>query len=125
MPSDFPFTDTSARFFTSPRSIQMRPSFPNQPAGAFTTFVYVPVPEKYFTPASGLSLQDESASNVILGGAPRPGWKATFQGPSNVASGVSLASGSTFEVSEVGLRKTTKTDPHGSRCKGTVVSPLA
>src|SRR5271157_50559 len=121
MPSGFPFTITSARFFTSPRSIHRCAPFLNQSADAWMVFLYVPVPEKYFTPASWLSLHDDSFSRVIDGGAPRSGWKLTFHGPSIVASCVSVTLGSVRAVSLVGSRNTTNTVPHGSRCNGTVV----
>ena len=56
-------------------------------------FVYVPMPEKYFTPGSSLSLQSERSSSVMESGAPRPGWNVTFHGPSTVVSWVFVASG--------------------------------
>jgi hypothetical protein len=55
--------------------------------------VYVPIPEKYLTPASVLSLHDESSSSVIDGGAPRSGGKLTFHGPSMIAIWVSVTLG--------------------------------
>src|SRR5438552_11196585 len=63
-PKDFPFTITSARFFTSPRSSHN--SFPgtNQLLSAIIVFVYVAVPEKYFMPASAFIVYDASLSNV-------------------------------------------------------------
>ncbi len=67
----------------------------------------------------------ESLSSVIDGGAPRPGWKLTFHGPSTSATFDSVSFGTVREVSLVALRNTTKTVPHGSRCSGTVVRPSA
>src|SRR5262245_48938693 len=59
MPSDFPFTMTSARFATSPKSNHIRSSSTftdrkfdlnsgDHDASALIVFVYVAVPEKYF-----------------------------------------------------------------------------
>src|SRR5262245_53824507 len=45
--SFLPLTVTTARFFTSPRSIQSREPFLNQSGDVCTAFVYVPTPEKY------------------------------------------------------------------------------
>jgi hypothetical protein len=61
--------------------------------GALTALVYVPVPEKNFTPTSELSLQDASLSSLMEGGAPRSGWKFTVHGPSIVASSVWITAG--------------------------------
>jgi hypothetical protein len=73
MPSGLPFMVTSAIFFTSPRSTIRRVPDWNQFFGASIEFVYVAVPEKYFTPDSALSDHDTSLSKVIRSGAPRPG----------------------------------------------------
>src|SRR5262249_41223415 len=62
---------------------------------------------------------------LMDGGAPRSAWKATFQGPSTARSCVSAGFGIVCDVSFVGLRNTTNTVPHGSRCSGTVVRPPA
>src|SRR6516165_2653082 len=58
-------------------------------------------------------------------GAPRPGWKATFHGPSIARSFDSFSAASVRVVWLVGLRKTTKTVPQGSSLSGTVVAPFA
>src|SRR5882724_3465624 len=81
----------------------------------------MPVPEKYFTPLSWLSLQEESLSITADAGAPRPGWKVTFQEPSTVVNCVSVIFGKSRDGAVTGLRNTTNTVPHGSRCNGTVV----
>src|SRR5262245_21637682 len=87
-------------------------------------FVYVAVPEKYYTPASALVLHDVSVSKVTLSGAPRPGWNATSHAPSTVVSAVSAVAGNVRSV-DAGFRNTTNTVPQGSRCSGTVVRPFA
>src|ERR1700733_4235761 len=125
MPSDLPLTVTSARFFTSPKSIHTCAPLRNHSAGALMVLVLVPVPEKYFTPASELSLHDDSVSSVIDDGAPQSGGKLTFHGPSTVVSCFSTTAGTVWLVSLVGFRKTTNTVPHGSSCSGTVVRPSA
>jgi hypothetical protein len=79
------------------------------------------VPEKYFTPVSEFSLQEAILSSVIEGGAPRSGWNVSFQGPSTVANSVVLCKDSVRVVAVEVLRKTTKTEPHGSSVIGTVV----
>src|SRR4051794_7204616 len=124
-PKGLPFTVTSARFFTSPRSSQRCEPLPNQSAGARMVFVYVPTPEKYLIPASVESGQEMSLSSVAEGGAPRSASKLTFHGPSTSATLDSVIFGRVCEVSLVVLRKTTNTVPHGSRCRGTVVRPSA
>src|SRR5438093_10212282 len=71
MPSDLPFTETSARFLTLPRSNHTRvPGFSHE-AGASIEFMYVAAPEKYFMPSSELSFQSLSFWKVAEGGAPR------------------------------------------------------
>src|ERR1035441_116321 len=125
MPKALPLTVTSARFLTSPMSIQTCEPFFSQSAFTSTVFVYVPDPEKYLTSASLLSLQDASLSSVIVGGAPRPGWKLTFHGPSTVATCFSVLAGSVKEVPLVALWKTTNTVPQGSSVRGIVVRPSA
>src|ERR1017187_4641218 len=125
MPKALPLTVTSARFLTSPMSIQTCEPFFSQSAFTSTVFVYVPDPEKYLTSASLLSLQDASLSSVIVGGAPRPGWKLTFHGPCNGATWFSVLAGSVKEVPLVALWKTTNTVPQGSSVRGIVVRPSA
>src|SRR5208337_2849273 len=56
-------------------------------------------------------LHEISLSTVTDAGAPRPGWKLTFQEPSTVASSVSTTLGKVREVSFVGVRNTTNTVP--------------
>src|SRR5579871_1345340 len=97
----------------------------SQSDGASIIFVYVPFPEKYLTPSSGLSLQEVSLSIVIFGGAPRFGSKLRSQGPSIVATVVSTVFDRLRDCVFAGLRKTTNTVSHGSRCNGTVVRPFA
>ena len=115
IPSGLPFTVTSARFLTSPKSIQRCAPGLNHSAGAWMVLVYVPTPEKYFTPGSVLSLHEASLSSVVDGGAPRSGWKLTFQAPSIVSSLLSIIVERVRELSLAGLRKTTNTVPQGSR----------
>src|ERR1700756_1113086 len=121
IPSGVPFTDTSARFFTSPRSSHTWAPLADQSAGASIVFVYVPFPEKYLTPSSELLLQEINWSRAIFVGAPRFGSKLRSHGPSTVASVVSTIFGRLREVVLAGLRNTTNTVPQGSRCRGTVV----
>ena len=83
------------------------------------------MPEKYFTPLSGLSCHGLSLSSVTLAGAPRLGWKATVQAPSTVPAGISVICGRVREAAEAGLRKTTKTASMGSSFRDTVVRPFA
>jgi len=85
--------------------------------------VYVPVPEKYFTPSSELSLHDANLSSVIFAGVPRSGWKLRSQAPSTVAIELSVTLGRVRDGVFAGLRKTTKTVPQESRCRGTVMRP--
>src|SRR5580658_3913277 len=66
-----------------------------------------------------------SLSSVTEGGAPRSGWKLTLHGPSTVDNCDSATLGSVRDVAVAGWRKTTKTVPHGSRFRGTVVRPSA
>ena len=124
-PNSFPLTDTTARFLTSPKSIHNLAPLLNQEGAAWRVFVYVPIPEKYFTPGFSLRLQSESSSSVMESGAPRPGWNVTFHGPLMVVTFVVVLVGIAREVSDVGLRNTTKTVPQGSSCSGTVVRPSA
>src|SRR5437762_4333337 len=70
-PKDFPFTITSARFFTSPRSNHNCVLFVTQFLSAVIDFVYVAVPEKYFIPGSVFSVYDVSLSNEASAGALR------------------------------------------------------
>src|SRR5690349_12621339 len=104
MPSGLPLTETSARFLTSPRSSHSRAPDLNQLVGTSTVLVYVAVPPKYFTPSSLFSVHDVSLSRVILGGAPRSGWKATSQEPSTVATGCSARAGSVRDGAEAERR---------------------
>src|SRR4051794_2826072 len=83
------------------------------------------MPEKYFTPASELSLHEASLSSMMESGAPRPVWKLTFHEPSSVASSFFCPVEMVRLDTDVGLRKTTKTLPQGSRSSGTVVRPPA
>ncbi|MCK7462094.1 MAG: hypothetical protein MZU84_08545 [Sphingobacterium sp.] len=62
---------------------------------------------------------------LAFSGAPRPGWNATSQAPSTVASSVSTGSGRARAGVSAGLRKTTKTASSGERRRGTTVRPLA
>src|SRR6185437_17048389 len=93
MPTDLPFTFTSAMSRTVPRSIHTCCSGLNHAAGAVTVFEYVAVPEKYFTPAALLSVHETSFGIVILAGAPHFGGNVTVHAPSTVPSFVSVSAG--------------------------------
>src|ERR1035438_10600960 len=69
--------------------------------------------------------QDASVFSVIEGGAPRSGSKLTVHGPSTLVKVVCVTLGNWRAISDVALRNTTNTVPHGSRCSGTVVRPSA
>src|SRR6202789_588989 len=72
-PRSLPLIFTLARFFTSPRSRYRFSPFANQLASAWIVLVYVPAPEKYFTPVLELSVHEAKVFSVIEGGAPRSG----------------------------------------------------
>jgi hypothetical protein len=59
--------------------------------GICIVLVYVAVPEKYFTPASGWSLHDIRLSSFTGGGAPQFGGKRRSHGPTTPAEGVAEA----------------------------------
>src|SRR4030042_6237879 len=124
IPRGLPLTVTSARFLTTPRSSQSCLPFSNQFSGALIVFIYVPVPEKYFTPGSGFSLHDARLSRVIFDGAPRSGWKLTSQAPEIVSSGFSVVSGKARDFAFVVLRNTTNNASFGSRSKDNFVRPF-
>ena len=79
----FPFTVTSAKFFTSPKSSITRPPCSHFTLSIlhFTLFRYVAVPEKYLIPASRLSLHDTSFGNTACAGASHPCGKETSHAP--------------------------------------------
>ena len=87
--------------------------------------VYVAVPEKYFTPSSSDSVQEDSLSSVTEAGAPQPSGKLTVQGPPTLATAANfgLRSSRPGPVPDAALRKTMKRDPRGSSVSRMTVLP--
>src|SRR5580765_6336458 len=83
MPSALPLSETSAKFFTTPRSSQICRSARKNSAGTSTSFSYVAVPEKYFTPESLWSGHEINLSTFTSAGAPQFGGKLKRQSPDN------------------------------------------
>src|SRR5438045_4134552 len=107
MPSDLPLTETSARFFTLPRSVHTSAPGLSQATDTSMDLLYVAVPEKYFMPSSGLSFQSVSFWNVAEGGAPRSAGKLTRQEPSMFSKDRSTTVGNVREGAAPAERKTT------------------
>src|ERR1035441_9557089 len=108
---------------TLPRSIHTCCPGLNQIAGAVIVLVYVAVPEKYFTPASALSVHDVSAGICTLAGAPKFAGKLNVHDPATVVSFVSTATDTVRAGAVAALRKITNTDSRSARSNGTTVKP--
>src|SRR5271170_7428719 len=108
---------------TLPRSIHTCCPGLNHDAGAITVFVYVAVPEKYFTPASALSVHDVSFAIGTLAGAPQFAGKFSVHGPISVVSLVSATTGAARSAVGAAFRNTTNTDSRSAKSSGTSVNP--
>ena len=124
-PRFLPFTVTSARSFTSPRS-RMTASW-SLISFFFSLKVleYVAAPEKYLIPNTGLSVREASLSKVALSGAPRPSWNETVQGVSISDRVCDDTWGRTTLATSVSSVRTTKTDWCRARLIVTFVLPSA
>ena len=120
-------TFTFARFLTTPRSSHNTPPLTSASAGIWSSFSYVAVPEKYFTPLSACSGQEISRWSVTDAGAPQFGGKLSFQPPSTAIGSPTATSRcfgvTTWSVVVSGSRKTTNTEPLGSNSSGTITRP--
>src|ERR1035441_1196829 len=108
---------------TLPRSIHTCCPGLNHVASAVTVLAYVAVPEKYFTPASALSVHDVSAGICTLAGAPKFAGKLSVHGPATVVSFLSTATDAVRAGDVAALRKITNTDSRSARSSGITVNP--
>src|ERR1035438_3090498 len=104
-----------------PRSNRVLAPGRSQESGAERLWTYVAVPEKYFTPAFALRVQDSRFASVIRAGAPQFGGKSTSQGPVMAVRKLIFALCRERAGFSTGWRKTTKTDSLGASSSGTVV----
>ena len=126
-PRAVPFTETSARFCTSPRSSH-RPRSRREPAGLRlrSSSCRSPCPRSTSRRSRRACSTMRVESRVTRSGAPRPGWNrtshASLDGRQRLFGRGRQRPG---RARPRACGSTTNTAPHGSRCSGTVVRPFA